>query len=247
MSYFWTLFPYPVVETSELRSQLSEALGMLARMHMRTHGAVTARMQGRFQEPLAAAKTQQEYDSYAMEFISKLSSLRQLLDNSKYQIQIGGRFPRQTYARLIDQLEIVFRCTRLALYASRSFLEVNNNVPASTWMKELQTAVWKDNDAELRTISAISICESAIANKRPLPPSLSVPESSSLLRDIQASPMELLSPRYALEPGYSSLAAVHAAAMKVTDGMNQLIELTKELVGEVRIDVGKAGTTVKRN
>lgn len=233
MAYFWMLFPYPVLETTELPKQLAQTFSDLSYLHFQTHLAASARMRG------VPDHGEQHFADLVTSHMAQLARLRQLLDDSKYQIQIGGRFPRQLYARIVDQIEATFRCTMLILYASHTLKDLDEKHVSSAWLMELRRVVAASDDSDIfetNTITALSACETAIAFKRPLPPSLQAPEPAGLLESLESSEMQLLHPRHALEPGYAALATIHASSMVLADCVRKLVDLTGELVGRVEFD-----------
>ena len=218
-------------------------MNVVAELHSLTHLNVYARVKRSWDAHL---EVRHQHESGALEnkFIAKVTNLRQLLGNSKYQIQLGGRFPKDIYASMINCVDGIFRSIMLVSYASRAFDEPDVRASVAEWMTELRRVASPDEDIEIRTISALSICASAIDRGQPLPRFYDVLETSSLLKAIEESPMKLLGHKYALEAGYSALAAMHVSAMVVAEEIKQLIRLSAELVGRVdlgyRIEAGMA-------
>lgn len=163
--------------------------------------------------------------------ISSLSRLRQLLANSKYQIQLGGHFSSQLYGALLDKADSIFRSISLVVYSSRIFDKLDDNAVNSVWTVELRRVASRNEDARLRMFSVLSICADSIQRGQPLPPHLDVPESSQLLLAIKTSAMDLRHMKHALEPGYSALATIHASALMLTEEVKELVKTTRELVG----------------
>ena len=237
------MFPYSILESREIRQELSESVNVLAELHSRTYLKVYARVKRSWDEHL---KVRHQHESGALEnkFIAQVTNLRQLLGNSKYQIQLGGRFPKVVYVSMINCVDGIFRSIMLVFYASRAFDELDVRASVAEWMTELRRVASPNEDIEIRTILTLSVCASAIDRGQPLPQFYDVLEPSSLLKAIEESPMKLLGYKYALEAGYSTLAAMHVSAMVVTEETKQLIRLSAELVGRVdlgyRIEAGMA-------
>jgi hypothetical protein len=200
---------------------------------MRTHVAVYERVKTSPWDQNQEDRRKREYSAIQKIFIANLANLRHLHANSKYQIQMGGRFPREIYANTINCVDAMFRSISLVFYATRAFGELDGQALSSQWTIELRRVVRPNEDIELRIVSVLLTCASAIDRVQPLPPFIDVPETSSLLKAIEVSPMDLLSPRHVAEKGYTALAAIHASALVVTEEIKHLSQLTAQLVGRV--------------
>ncbi len=229
---FWTLFPYPILETQLLSQKLADSINTLAELHLQTHFAVYDAVKNHKTDE-DRTRHRKVVSDIQLEFIASLAGLRQLLGNSKYQVQIGGIFPRQLHTSLVDNIDSLFRSVSLVVWASRTFSTLDAEAVDSPWMIELRRVASRNEDIEHRTLSVLTICADAIERGRPLPPFLDVPETSSLLAAIKTSPMDLLSSSHAVEPGFSALAAIHASAEMVTEEIRELVRMTEELVGRV--------------
>ncbi|KAK5175483.1 uncharacterized protein LTR77_000622 [Saxophila tyrrhenica] len=229
---FWTLFPFPILESQLLNQKLGDSINSLAELHMRTHLAVYDAVKSTSFDNNKSAH-QSHVSRLQLRFIASLAETRQLLAMSKFQIQIDGRRPRNLHASLLNNIESVFRSVSLVFYATRTFSTIESEAASSLWMNELRRVASRNENVELRTLSVLSICADAIGRGHPLPPFMDIPETSSLLEALKASPMDLLSAKHALEPGYAALAAIHASAEIVTDDLKALVRLTGELVGSV--------------
>jgi hypothetical protein len=230
---FWTLFPYPILESSQLRLKLADTVRLLTELHVRTHLEIYRRLKQHGADGDNKADGSNAISNLQRTYIRSLSEIQQLLANSKYQIQLGGRFSQELYAALLNNVDSVFRSLSLVVYAARSFDKLDEKASGSPWMTELRRVATRNEENVLRTVSVLSICAESIHRAHPLPPVLDVPDTSRLLAAIKTSPMELLHVKYALEPGYSALAAIHASSSVVTDEVRELVRVTAELVGSM--------------
>ena len=203
----------------------------LAELHMRTHMtvyfAITRGNVGR------SDSLTWDHERLAVEtnMLRNLTNVRTLLDNTKYEIRIGGHFPRQTCAALLNKIDRIFRSLSLISYSARTFNSADSQESPSAWMQELRMHTTPNEEVESRFASALAICGPAIARGRPLPPFLDISAASSLLNALQESSLDLLNMKYAHEPGYIALATVHASALLVENDLRELVQLTSELVG----------------
>lgn len=233
IAFFWTLFPYPSLESRELPIQIGDAMFSLAEFHLRTHMAIYISLSGSATEVDPGLTGRSGQILVETETIRHLTKTKALLNQSKYEIRLCGKFPRVTYAALLAKLESLFRSIALVSYSTRLFAAAKEQEAASAWMRELRRCATPQEDIELQVVSVLAACGTAIAHGQPLPPFLHVPETSSLLDAIKASPMDLLDTKHVHEAGYSALAAIHASAMVAAEDIRELLRLTAELVGVV--------------
>lgn len=109
VAFIWTFFPYPISEHSVLRQNLGSSLYLLANYYSIIHETVTARMRG--DEGDMALKTaagrrllKARNQVFSKQMIM-LSSLRTYSEFLKWEVPIGGRFPKQQYDRIITCIE----------------------------------------------------------------------------------------------------------------------------------------------
>lgn len=105
VAFIWTVFPFPVSEHSVLRKSLGASLYLLANYYSIIHETVTARARG--DEGDMTLKTsagrrleKARHRVYAKQILM-LSSLRTYSDFLKWEVPIGGRFPKQQYDTII--------------------------------------------------------------------------------------------------------------------------------------------------
>ena len=236
IGFFWTIFPYPVLESHELTTQIGDTLFTLANLHMKTHMAVYFNVSGTQTNDVPDYNCKETRSAMETRLIRQLNNVRALLANTKYEVRIGGHFPRETYAAIIDKIDSIFRSISLISYSTKIFHAAATQDSASAWLQELQKYATPNEEGETRFVSVLTACGMSIARNQPLPLFLDVPETSSFLLAIKKSPMDLLHPKHAQQPGYSALAAIHASALLAVGDLRELLRLTAELVG--RVDFG---------
>ncbi len=120
VAFIWTVFPFPISESTELRKDLATSLHLMGAYYENVHQGVRAKVSGRggsrekkgkanhaFSGPQASADSPGTGTAaYALEkarmnIFSKLTFIIQTLKTnsgfSKFQVRIGGRFPREEY------------------------------------------------------------------------------------------------------------------------------------------------------
>ena len=109
VAFFWTIFPYPVSENSELRRNLGASLYLLANYYSIVHETVQGRIRGDEGDMLLKTSPGRRLEKARIKVFTKqtmlLSGLRQASAMSKWQLQIGGRFPKETYDALIQCIQ----------------------------------------------------------------------------------------------------------------------------------------------
>lgn len=103
IAFFWTLFPYPVSETTELRKDLGASMYLMGLYYHLGHETIktavndnggNAKVKGTHANHLEAARS-----TVFSKLVFLLNNLSTNSAFSKYQIPIGGRFPREEYER----------------------------------------------------------------------------------------------------------------------------------------------------
>lgn len=109
IAFIWTIIPYPITEHSALREDLGKSIYLLANFYSIIHETVNARI--RRDEGDLADKTSPGYrlQKARLKVFSKttlvITSLKQHLNFLKWEIPIGGKFPKKQYAEAIDYIE----------------------------------------------------------------------------------------------------------------------------------------------
>lgn len=97
----WTVFPYPISETTELRNDLSSCMFLLSAFYENVHETIKARVSGKAGD--ASRKGTHAYNlerarqSLFSKLVVVLNNLRTNSEFSQFQLRIGGKFPREEY------------------------------------------------------------------------------------------------------------------------------------------------------
>lgn len=101
VAWIWTIFPYPISESSELRKDLGASLYMLANFSSLVHEIVQSRVKG-----VEGDVRKKGTHGYNLEkarltvfgkVLSLLNDIRMNSAFSKFQVRVGGKFPREEY------------------------------------------------------------------------------------------------------------------------------------------------------
>jgi hypothetical protein len=109
LAYIWTIFPYPITEHSALRQDLGRAIYLLANFYSIVHETVHSRIrrdEGDLEDEQSPGYKLQKA---RMKVFSKMSlvitSLKQHLQFLKWEIPVGGKFPKKQYALIVENVE----------------------------------------------------------------------------------------------------------------------------------------------
>lgn len=102
VAFFWTIFPYPISEHSKIRKILGDSFCHLADYHTVVHELVRTRL-GRNLES-QQPKLEDTLEKCRTKIFSRLTTASmqsQILSRSlQFEVQIGGRFPKEKYAKI---------------------------------------------------------------------------------------------------------------------------------------------------
>ncbi|EMC94785.1 hypothetical protein BAUCODRAFT_124379 [Baudoinia panamericana UAMH 10762] len=241
VAFFWTIFPYPVSETSEMRKDLGAALYLLANFYSVVRETLTSRIRGTDGDVKVkgthAYQLNEAFDTVVSKLLSLLTNLRTNAAFSKFQVRIGGRFPIEEYEGLIETCQHMLQHLALINYASTEFSLHNSHhkdgAAPSQWSTDFRKLLAATNTTSHQITSVLSLLSSALTNGQPLPPYLQMPESYKLVKHLDNINPDLLSVRHIAEPEYSAFAVLQVCAQAINDDFDQLARHVKALVGTI--------------
>ncbi|KAI7081188.1 hypothetical protein KC352_g41377, partial [Hortaea werneckii] len=109
LAWIWTVFPYPITEHSQLRQGLGRSLYLLANYYSVVHESVRTRLRGGEGDTTLKDSPGYKLDKARQKVYSKcstvLTGLRTQASFVKFDIPIGGKFPRERYQAIITQMQ----------------------------------------------------------------------------------------------------------------------------------------------
>lgn len=109
VAFFWTFFPYPMSEHSVLRQSLGASLYLLANYYSLVHETVSARIRGDEGDMALKTSSGRRLEKARNQVFSKqmlmLNGLRMYSDFLRWEVPIGGRFPKKQYDSIILCIE----------------------------------------------------------------------------------------------------------------------------------------------
>lgn len=109
VAFIWTFFPYPISEHSVLRQSLGASLYLLANYYSIIHETVSARMRGEELDWTRKSSASRKLDKARHKVFSKLmlmlNGLREYSEFLRWEVPIGGKFPKEKYDSIILRVE----------------------------------------------------------------------------------------------------------------------------------------------
>jgi len=243
VAWIWTIFPYPISEHSELRRNLGSSLYLLANYYSVVIETVKFRIRGDFHDFEAigdkqnpAKKLEKIRQTVFSKSVLVLQGLRTHSDFIRYDVPIGGRFPRQNYDRIIARIQDILNFASLLSYASQTFCEMQNTEKdgsQSQWLNDFRRLVKEADITSKESTTLLSLLSASVASGQPLPPYLQHPEPYRLSAKLESLDSNILSVRHMAEPGFAAFAVMQISTKCIGDDIKALLADIKELVGEL--------------
>ncbi|EME49428.1 hypothetical protein DOTSEDRAFT_68258 [Dothistroma septosporum NZE10] len=234
IAYFWTIFPYPVSESTEVRKDVGAALYLMANMYSVVHETVKSRIQksdgNQNTKGSRAYHLEKARQQVFTKLIAILSALQQNSAFSKAQIRVGGRFPHEEYDDLITCLRRVLQYTSLIAYASGTF---STSSADSKWSQDFRKLLSSINATSHGLTHLLALLSNSMTHARPLPPYLDVPQHGKYIKTLESIDVDILSIRHIAEPEYSAFAVTTICAKCINDDIVKITKHVKTLVGEI--------------
>ena len=107
VSFIWTVFPYPLSDRSWLRRDIGSALYLLANYYSVVHTTIRSRISNTEGDMSSKVSPGRQLEKIRYKIFAKLMmilpSLRQHADWQKWEVNIGGKFPRETYDGIMQR------------------------------------------------------------------------------------------------------------------------------------------------
>lgn len=241
LAWIWTIFPYPISEHSQIRQNLGRSLYLLANYYSVLHETVNIRLRGaegdRKSKDSPGAKLEKARLAVFTKCNVLLTGLRAQSAFVKFDIPIGGKFPRETYQQIVAQMQSALNFMALISIASATFTELQDAADesehASQWLANLRRIVKAADLTSQQVTTLLSLLSASVTNGSPLPPYLKVPEPYALSERLDQLDRDILSVRHIAEPGYASFAVVQIGTRLMIADLKRIVRSVKELVGEL--------------
>jgi hypothetical protein len=241
LAWIWTVFPYPTTEHSQLRQNTGRAFYLLANYYSILTETVRVRLRGAEGELNSKDSPGYKLEKSRRKVFSKcnilFAALRAQSGFIKFDIPIGGRFPRQRYQAIIGLMQSCLNFMSLVSIASADFsaLQQSGSQQGSTsrWLVNFRRLIADTNVTSEQVTTLLSLLSAAVSHGHPLPPHVKVPEPYALSTRLDQIDQDILSVRHIAEPGYSAFAVIQIGTRCVIDDLHKILKEVKELVGEL--------------
>ncbi|PWY75463.1 MFS transporter [Aspergillus heteromorphus CBS 117.55] len=138
ISFFWVIFPYPITAKSTLRKALGRGLFVLAKFYSCMHSTIelwlTSELGNEADVRAASQELERARHKVFREEMILLNSLRMHSHFSTFEPPIGGKFPKETYDRIIAQIQRVLMSMALMAQTTQTLdaLAVKTPTPSNT-------------------------------------------------------------------------------------------------------------------
>lgn len=254
VAFIWTCVPYPISEHSELRSKVGASLYLMANYYSIVHETFRARVRGdegdtRLKSSAGRRMTKARLKVFQKQLVL-VANMRAMADFQKWEIPIGGKFPREKYEiiltcieKYVNQLVLALwiptdsnhsmsRYMALIAFASQTFANPMDE-SQTVWNNDFRRLISRVNLTSHEITSLLSLLSAAITNGSPLPPYMQAPQPYRLSHKLEELDKDILSLRHIAEPGYAAFAVIQIATRCIIKDIEKLLKNVKELVGEL--------------
>ncbi|GAM88916.1 hypothetical protein ANO11243_069500 [Dothideomycetidae sp. 11243] len=259
LAWIWTVFPFPLTEHSELRRDLGSALYLLANYNSIMDEVIAARIRGDIDMShptspfMLLSKARNKV--YAKSTLT-LQALRMHVMFLKFEMPIGGRFPKEVYVRLITRMQNIFNFMTMVIMASEAFadlccLDSPDEIPSNqaTWSRDFRRLLRDANATNREITSLLAMLSAGVTSGNPLPPYMKAPPPYGLVKKMDAMDRSILSIRHISEPEFAAFACIQIGTKCINDDVTALLRDVKQLVGELdfsfhTVNVSESGSNV---
>lgn len=187
VGWVFSWFPYPVSEAGQVRRQLGSALYLLANYYSCMHETLRLRLRNELGDMDKKDSPGRKLEKARNKLYSKttltINALRAQAGFLKFDIPIGGRFPRVQYQRLINHLQSILNFMSLVSVSSQSFSDLQNDYGNGNgdsnmlkWLSGFQKLVGQANYTSEQVTSLLALLSASVMTEQALPPYLQIPQ-----------------------------------------------------------------------
>ncbi|CAG8382473.1 unnamed protein product [Penicillium salamii] len=234
VAFFWTFFPYPISEHSILRQSLGASLYLLANYYSIIHETISGRMRGDEGDYLLKSSAGRKLEKARHKVFSKqmlmLAGLRTYSEFLRWEVPIGGQFPKKQYDSIILCVENIVNYLSLLGYASDTLMNLGDgdDVSDTAWMHDFRRLVGTAKVTTHEVTSLLCLLSASITNRQPLPPYLKAPRPYSFTKRLEALDSDILSLRHIAEPGFAAFAVLQISTRCIVGDVDRLLRCTND-------------------
>ncbi|OLN85314.1 Uncharacterized protein C57A7.05 [Colletotrichum chlorophyti] len=192
IAFMWTIFPSPVTDRRWLRRDLSASLYLLANYFSVINVTIKSTMEethGDIKMPgTPAHKMAKERQRILGKLLLILPSLDQHAQWQKWEPDIGGKFPRDTYEDVIRRSTSIMRYLTLIAYTITWKPRDRPATPSSSsdrvWIRALSQVLAGIEPAQHSILSTLTLLSNSLLSGQSLPPYMQLPRPNELTRKL---------------------------------------------------------------
>ncbi|KAI1920996.1 hypothetical protein LOZ07_005097 [Ophidiomyces ophidiicola] len=246
ISFIWVVFPSPTTAGSQVRKTLGRGLFILATFYNCMHTSIEVwinQEQGDLNDSQSPARLLEDArNKLFAEEMALLTEIRGHNEFTKYDLPIGGRFPKETYDNIVSEIQTILISMALMARVTRDLESLVAEEPNGThrrwststrsggladeerWIKHLARAANSPDFHSHIITSAIYHLSAAVSNGLSLPPYLAPPHAFPLARNLRQMDENLLDIRNIEDPSFSAFVAVEVLSSMVNSNLKTLVK-----------------------
>ncbi|KAL9107105.1 MAG: hypothetical protein Q9227_007971 [Pyrenula ochraceoflavens] len=247
-AFVWTIFPRVNSARSLLRHKLGKSLFLLTLYYNCMNSTVNLWVNDKLGDPQDKRSPGRQLEKLRHKIFSQETALLTAIKTharfSRFEPSMGKAFPAELYAKVIDEIDLIVSLMNLVVHAattspsaSPAHQSLSEGAHGTKWSDHIAKSTSLNTSNLATTITTLlSLLSACITDKRPLPPGLVLPHSSSFLttKHVGASNSEeVMNLRNANEPGYSVFAVIEIGQTLITESLGRVLGHVEGLVGVI--------------
>ena len=231
VAYFWTIFPYPLSEHTELRQDLGHTLYLLGGYNSMVKETIMGRTRRGAGFTTPQDNTMSKLKKHHQTKLQmSFAHLRQQLTMTKYQVILGGRFPQDKYAEMIDLSERVSSALIVMDHAASSLStdierhQQQTSTAEPQWLSSFQALLPAFETVANEVTTLLLTLSTHLAAPSPLSPNTRPVADFQLAKRMDEIDEDIWRVEKLSEPGYAAFVTMTMASRGVLKALNRQIE-----------------------
>lgn len=228
VAFIWTILPFPISDTSELRKNVGLALYLEAKHYAAVQETVAAQLRGDQGDMSDKRSPGRRLEKERTRLMSKQMMLVQNMQGqsnfTRWQLPIDGAFPKATYDAIVARIHSIANYASLIAYASSAFAVTGSDESQLQWRRDFARILQSVEETSNDIPAILCLLSSSILSAQPLPPHLKLPQPYQLLKHMQELDEDILSIEHITEPGYAGFAVMQIASRSITSDLHALAQ-----------------------
>jgi hypothetical protein len=249
IAFVFTMFPAQISEHKILRKNVVSSLSLLATYSSSVSATLDQRIRGLEGDTTDASSPgrilKDKRNSILFKELALLSGMRQISTMVPWEVSLGGKFPKNSYDKLVDETQRLVLCymsnypppltstsavASLSVigYISQTFPQFGQ-LPSNDFIRRAYSAslLHPDSSVIATTLSLLALSLSASSQ---LTPGLQAPSSSHRLHLLKRG-IDELGGVVLSDPNFEALLVVEVASTRLISSLEVMINTVGELVG----------------